>query len=33
MDQLIAFWLNEAARAAWRWSMWLDRAAEEFAKE
>ncbi|WP_157129880.1 hypothetical protein [Burkholderia pseudomallei] len=31
MNQLISLWLNEAARAAWIWSRWLDSAAEVFS--
>lgn len=32
MNQLISFWLNEAARAAWLWSQWLDSAAEAWSE-
>lgn len=33
MTDLISLWLNDLARAAWLWSLWLDDASVAFARE
>lgn len=32
MNEFIAEWLTACARVAWIYSLWLDEAAEAFAK-
>ena len=31
-NYIVAYWLNETARVAWLWSIWLDDMASAFSE-